>query len=475
MKKSPLFKILVTSFALLAGLTASSQAVTYTWGGSATGLWNTGANWVGGTAPVSGNGNQVEFGTSGSVDVDYNTSRTLGSVNLLAAATGTTTINLAGATRVFTLQQLVSVGEVNLAAASGNLTFAGSGNVSIGSTNYNFNNNSSSGTLTFSSIIAGIAGRGITLTGTGKTIFSGANTYLGTTTINAGTLQLDNSGAGNSTASIAVNNAGSVLAVKYGGGSDYNEAQVGTLLGKTTFGATTTAFAFDTTNGSGTYATALTMAAGLKKLGTNSLALTAANTYTGGTTVSVGTLLVNNASGSGTGTGAVSVASGATLGGNGTISGATTISAGGTLAPGNSPGVLSFGSTLTLAGNATMEINGLVRGTDFDGINTTGLLTYGGALSLNFGAATGIGNTYDLFQIGAGSYTGSFASVSLGGLYSGNLTNSSGVWSGTNGGFTFTFTQSTGDLGITAVPEPATWALLAFSLTTVMVFRRRRA
>jgi hypothetical protein len=122
-----------------------------------------------------------------------------------------------------------------------------------------------------------------------------------------------------------------------------------------------------------------------------------------------------------------------------------------------------------------MEINGLVRGTDFDGINTTGLLTYGGALSLNFGAATGIGNTYDLFQIGAGSYTGSFASVSLGGLYSGNLTNSSGVWSGTNGGFTFTFTQSTGDLGITAVPEPATWALLAFSLTTVMVFRRRRA
>ena len=28
---------------------------------------------------------------------------------------------------------------------------------------------------------------------------------------------------------------------------------------------------------------------------------------------------------------------------------------------------------------------------------------------------------------------------------------------------------------ITVVPEPATWALLTFSLTTVMVLRRRRA
>jgi hypothetical protein len=31
---------------------------------------------------------------------------------------------------------------------------------------------------------------------------------------------------------------------------------------------------------------------------------------------------------------------------------------------------------------------------------------------------------------------------------------------------------ATGDL--TVVPEPATWGLLAFSLTTVMVLRRRR-
>jgi len=37
----------------------------------------------------------------------------------------------------------------------------------------------------------------------------------------------------------------------------------------------------------------------------------------------------------------------------------------------------------------------------------------------------------------------------------------------------YTFTEATGIL--TAVPEPAVWALLAFSLTTVIVLRRRRA
>jgi len=35
-----------------------------------------------------------------------------------------------------------------------------------------------------------------------------------------------------------------------------------------------------------------------------------------------------------------------------------------------------------------------------------------------------------------------------------------------------TFSEVTGNLNV--VPEPATWALLAFSLTTVMVLRRRR-
>ncbi|MEI6035864.1 MAG: PEP-CTERM sorting domain-containing protein [Verrucomicrobiae bacterium] len=47
---------------------------------------------------------------------------------------------------------------------------------------------------------------------------------------------------------------------------------------------------------------------------------------------------------------------------------------------------------------------------------------------------------------------------------------SSPTWAGT-----WELTQSVNDLVLSyAIPEPGTWALLAFSLTAVMVLRRRR-
>jgi len=130
-----------------------------------------------------------------------------------------------------------------------------------------------------------------------------------------------------------------------------------------------------------------------------------------------------------------------------------------------------------------MEINGsTTRGTDYDGINVGTALTYGGNLTLAIGTTFGVGTyTFDLFQI-SGSQSGSFATggVTLTDNYTGTLVNNgSGVWSltqanGFGGNNTWTFTQSTGDLGLTVVPEPATWALLALSMTTIMVLRRRR-
>ena len=55
------------------------------------------------------------------------------------------------------------------------------------------------------------------------------------------------------------------------------------------------------------------------------------NSYSDGTVVSRGSLFVNNTTGSGTGSGAVMVNSGGTLGGTGTISGLVTIASGGIL------------------------------------------------------------------------------------------------------------------------------------------------
>ncbi len=66
---------------------------------------------------------------------------------------------------------------------------------------------------------------------------------------------------------------------------------------------------------------------GLTKIGSGTLTLTGANTYAGGTTVSAGSLVVSNSTGSGTGTGAVNVNAG-TLGGHGVVTGAVTIGTG---------------------------------------------------------------------------------------------------------------------------------------------------
>src|SRR5262245_13199318 len=65
----------------------------------------------------------------------------------------------------------------------------------------------------------------------------------------------------------------------------------------------------------------------LTKMGNGKLTLSNASTYTGGTTLTKGTLLVTNTTGSGTGTGAVQVNKG-TLGGTGIITGAVTVGTG---------------------------------------------------------------------------------------------------------------------------------------------------
>ncbi len=205
----------------------------------------------------------------------------------------------------------------------------------------------------------------------------------------------------------------------------------------------------------------------LLKEGTGTLTLSGTNTYTGITTVSSGTLLVN---GSTHASSAVTVASGATLGGIGTVNGATTIN--GNLNPGTTNGVLSFGSSLILAGASTtnMEIDGLVRGTSYDGVNVVGALTYAGALVLDVGSILGADYTFNLFD--SGSQSGSFTSVTLGGAYSGSLVNSAGVWSLTANNNTWVFTQSTGDLAFTVIPEPR--AALLGCLGVLLLLRRKR-
>lgn len=123
------------------------------------------------------------------------------------------------------------------------------------------------------------------------------------------------------------------------------------------------------------------VAGAITKSGTNTLTLTQPSTYSGGTTVTQGTLLANNTTGSATGTGAVNV-NGGVLGGTGSISGATAINSTGTLSPGTSIGALATGA-LTFNGGSTLlyELNTTTVAADL--LNANGNLSFDGTATLS--------------------------------------------------------------------------------------------
>lgn len=238
----------------------------------------------------------------------------------------------------------------------------------------------------------------------------------------------------------------------------------------------------------------------VEKQGGNTQIFSGNNTYTGQTTISGGTLLINgthiqSAVGLGGGSatnGLYLVQSGATLGGSGRIAGNATannsnmvyVESGGTLAPGSSIGTLTLdGANISGTGS---EVLNMASGAEFsfelagDGLSADRVSFWNYAGATDFLRNDNVINLSLSGPVVAGTYT-----VVLFDFFSDSGTTVTA--SGISGGLTLTgatidsnitsanllFNTNNISLEYTVIPEPSTWLLLTVGLCAVVFLRRR--
>src|SRR6516164_1241178 len=204
-------------------------------------------------------------------------------------------------------------------------SLAGAGAVTLGSATLTTNGDGSD--TTFSGTISGSGG--LVKIGDGTLTLLGNNSYTGGTPLNEGTLAVgSNTALGTGTLTLA---DGTTLQAAANRLALANAMQ---LLGDATV---------DTQSNTMTLSGSISGTGGLDKIGSGTLILTSASTYTGDTNVNEGVLTVTGSLVS-----AVSVNEGGTLTGTGTIGGLS-VGSGGIVAPGNSIG------TLRVAGDVSFD------------------------------------------------------------------------------------------------------------------------
>ncbi len=272
----------------------------------------------------------------GSIVATANTALGTGALTINDTAGNTATFNLNGHTQTVssltfggTFDTVTSTNDLTLGTGTltlgGNVTYDATNNplgstisggtLALGATRTFTINDSSSAVsdLTVSSVISG-AGFGLTKTGTGTLVLSGANTFTGATTINGGTLSISaDNNLGAAPGSVTAND------LNFGGGTLQT---TGTFTLNSNRGVTLNAGGgtFDTTSGTTlAYGGIIGGTGALTKTDSGTLILSGANTYTGTTNITGGTLQIAGASnttwlGTGTGvSGAVNISNGGTL------------------------------------------------------------------------------------------------------------------------------------------------------------------
>jgi fibronectin-binding autotransporter adhesin len=351
------------------------------------------------------------------------------------------------------------------------------GNVSLASGVNLIVNNAAANT--FQGVISGSTGS-LTIGGAGSSVFTGANTYGGGSTINSGaTLQIGDGSTTNSSIGGAIVDNGTLTL------DEDSSANVA-------------------------FANAISGTGAVSVLTGGTITLPNANTYSGGTTIYSGTVILTNSTGSALGSGPVtltsstpsSIGSGGALIANNSITGALTIGGGGKLFPGMfNSGASTFTPGTFSAPSATLAGNGLLY---FFINNTTGtagtnwsLLNISGALNITASNSAQFGISIN--SVTAGNLAGSVINFNPAQSYSWMIASASGGITGfasnafitttanfgSNPGFanslgtgSFFVSQSGNNLflNFAPVPEPSTWCLLLAGtvLLGTGALRRRR-
>jgi autotransporter-associated beta strand protein len=368
----------------------------------------------------------------GTVTINTGNTLTLGSAG----------IDMTAATANFNLNPSLVLGAPQTwSVATGRVVSANGATVDNGGNLLSVSNN---GSVNFSGNLTGSGGLTMTQAATSSTNITGNSTYTGTTTINGGFFTLGANGSISGSTQITGSSSGT--------------------------------FRLNQNNDS-TLNNTITGAIALQKLGTGTTTLTGTNNYTGSTTISAGTLLVNT-----TNTGSEMRVNGGTLGGGDTVG--TVLfnyfnSGGGTLAPGataGATGILNTGNinlghsggtlpdgSVTLA----MQLNGLMAGTGYDQVNTVGTVTLDDTittLSLTLGFTPTVGDAFTIINNdGTDAITGSFIGLAEGATFTVDTTQ-----------FEISYLGGTGNDVVltTVIPEPSSFALLTLGLLGLLVVQR---
>jgi autotransporter-associated beta strand protein len=371
--------LLATSALASAALstTAAAQALDARWAGLASGDYNFDGNWVGGQVAT---GTATFDGTSPNKDVTFTAPNTLSGITLTAGAgaytfTNNSDLTFTGAGIV--LQDGTTASAALTNSAAGTLRFrsnasAGSATITNFSNTFEFRDHATAANATIVNhgelaFIDFSTAENASITSDGLVLFKG-QTSGGTARITldgGGGLDISHLDAGQT-------EVGSIESTAGNGTVFLGNRQF--VVGGNNKDTIFSGVIQDGASGGGGAA-----GGSLFKLGTGSLTLTGINTYTGGTFVDAGALVVDGSIGSSS---IVTVHAGGTLAGTGTV-GSTFIVSGAILAPGHDDGHGGLTGQLTVAGDlgfspgATYSVQ--VTPTASTSTSVTGTATLSGA------------------------------------------------------------------------------------------------